>query len=68
MPERTRIKITALEQRLAQSRQTIWRNYSAGNFPAPHYLGRDRVWYLDEIEAWEQEHVSQASAYRVGVA
>jgi len=50
-----RINIAELEQRLACSRRTIERWYLAGRFPRPHHLGQNRVWWLAEVEAWEEE-------------
>jgi predicted DNA-binding transcriptional regulator AlpA len=53
---RTRINVRQLEDRLAVSKQTIWRWYSSGDFPRPHYLGQNRLWWLREVEAWEEQH------------
>ena len=50
-----RINIAELEQRLACSRRTIERWYLADRFPRPHHLGQNRVWWLSEVEAWEEE-------------
>ena len=55
---RVRLNARQLEDRLAVSKQTIWRWYSSGDFPRPHYLGQNRLWWLDEIEAWELQHSS----------
>lgn len=53
-PKRRRLKIAAVEERTGYSRQSIWRWYTQGDFPKPHYLGTERVWFEDELEAWEK--------------
>ncbi len=55
--EITRLKISDVERRLAIHRQSIWRWVRDGKFPAPHYIGRDRRWFLHDIEEWEREHI-----------
>ena len=54
-----RVNVRQLEDRLAVSKQTVWRWYSKGDFPKPHYLGQNRVWWLHEVEAWERQHSSE---------
>ncbi len=44
--------ISALEEKLDVGRVTIWRWCSAGTFPAPIYVGRDRKWRLADVEEW----------------
>ena len=51
-PKCRRLGITALEELLGYSRQSIWRWYTKGNFPKPHYLGQKRCWFENEVEAW----------------
>ena len=64
--ERRRLNITALEKRLGCSRQTIWRRYTTGDFPKPHYLGAHRLWFAHEIEQWEEQvMLSHASRKKV---
>ena len=46
--------IVELAQRLGRGRNTIRDWYVAGKFPAPHYCGPLRCWYLSEIEGWER--------------
>lgn len=58
-PFRRRLKIKAVEERTGYHRQTIWRWYTAGEFPPPHYLGSERCWFEDEIEAWESQRMAQ---------
>lgn len=53
--KRRRLNIRMVEERLCWHRQTIWRKYKAGKFPAPHFLGQNRVWWEHEIEQWEKE-------------
>ena len=57
-PTRNRLDINALEARLACHRQTIWRWYTSRDFPRPHYLGQKRLWWEDEVEAWENKQMS----------
>ena len=52
-PCRRRVNIAALEKRLGCSRMTIWRWYTRGKFPKPHYLGQNRLWFEAEVENWE---------------
>lgn len=43
----------AVEVKTGKSRQQIWRDIRAGNFPAPIELGPNSVgWYEDEIDEW----------------
>jgi predicted DNA-binding transcriptional regulator AlpA len=56
-PTRNRLDINALEARLACHRQTIWRWYTTRDFPSPHYLGQKRLWWEDEVEAWENKEI-----------
>lgn len=56
-----RIAIAALERRLAMHRGTIWRWYRAGKFPAPHYLGTRRLWWVHDVEAWEAERMARTT-------
>lgn len=57
-----RINIRTLEERLCCHRQTIWRWYTAGTFPKPHYLGQNRLWFKAEVEIWEQEQMLKIEA------
>ena len=59
-----RFKIAELEARLGVSRQTVWRWYSNGDFPKPHYLGQHRLWFEHEIEQWEQEQMSSRASIK----
>ena len=61
-PVRRRLKIAGVEERTGVHRQTIWRWYKAGLFPAPHFLGRDRLWFEDEVETWERRRMSECAA------
>jgi predicted DNA-binding transcriptional regulator AlpA len=65
-----RFKIAELEARLGVSRQTVWRWYSNGDFPKPHYLGAHRLWFAHEIEQWEEQvmlsHASRKKVSREG--
>lgn len=60
-PTRNRLDINALEARLGCHRQTIWRWYTSRDFPRPHYLGAKRLWWEDEVEAWENKQMSADS-------
>ncbi len=58
-PTVRRVGIAALEARLGVERTTISRWCRAGTFPAPHYLGARRAWFIAEIEAWERERMAR---------
>lgn len=57
--KRQRLGIADVERRLGRNRATLWRWYRNGLFPAPHFIGELRAWWLDEIEAWEAEQMSR---------
>lgn len=59
-PSRRRLRIKAVEERTGYSRQSIWRWYTEGDFPKPHYLGTERCWFEDEIAAWEAANTKEA--------
>jgi prophage regulatory protein len=54
-----RLGIAEVEKRTGRQRTTIWRWCRDGRFPAPHYLGERRAWWLHEIEAWEREQMER---------
>ncbi|MCP4935214.1 MAG: AlpA family phage regulatory protein [bacterium] len=58
-PKRRRLNINGVEERIGVHRQTIWHWYKAGSFPPPHYLGQSRLWFEDEIEAWEKAQIKK---------
>jgi len=64
---KVRRQIGPLEQRLTISRQSIWRWLKRGQFPVPHYLGARRVWWLDQIVAWENSRMRQDPAALLSV-
>jgi len=53
-----RLTVAQLEQRLACTKQTIWRWYTKSDFPKPHYLGQNRVWFEADVEAWEEKRMA----------
>lgn len=57
--DKRRITARPLAKRLGCSIQTIWRWYTEGDFPKPHYLGQKRVWFESEIEAWERRKMAE---------
>ncbi len=59
-----RLGIAEIEARLGRDKATIWRWYTAGKFPAPHYIGERRAWFLHEIEAWEREQMARPAEAR----
>ena len=63
-PTRRRLKIAGIEERLGVHRQTIWRWTKEGTFPLPHFLGSERQWFEDEIEAWETRRMRQHTEKR----
>lgn len=56
-----RLTVADLEQRLGCSKQTVWRWYSKGDFPKPHYLGQNRVWFESDVETWEEKQMATRS-------
>lgn len=38
------------------SAPTLWRRYEHGTFPNPHYDGRHRIWFEDEVAQWLDAH------------
>jgi predicted DNA-binding transcriptional regulator AlpA len=56
-----RLTVAQLEQRLGCTKQTVWRWYTKGDFPRPHYLGQNRVWFESEVEAWERQKMATLS-------
>jgi hypothetical protein len=56
---RVRINIGGLKALYPVDPVTIWRKCRAGEFPAPHYIGRRRFWFLDEIESWIAAQMAQ---------
>jgi predicted DNA-binding transcriptional regulator AlpA len=62
MTIRRRIKIAELERRLGVHKQTIWRWYSFGDFPKPHYLSQDRMWFESEVSEWEARKMAERTA------
>ena len=63
-----RIGISELEERLGVERTTLYRWYSAvpPRFPAPHYIGERRAWFVGEIEAWEAHRMADQATGRRG--
>lgn len=61
-----RIGIAALKLRLGRDGSTIFRWYKAGAFPAPHYIGERRAWFVHEVEAWEREQMARPPEARRG--
>jgi predicted DNA-binding transcriptional regulator AlpA len=57
-PGPKRIGIAEVQRRLGVHRVTIYRWCRAGTFPAPHYLGERRAWFLSDIEAWEAQRMA----------
>lgn len=68
-PPVRRLGIADVERRVGMERSTIWREYNAGRFPAPEYLGERRVWRLDVLEAWERKQLARPRKPRLrGIA
>ena len=57
-PSRRRLKIGAVVERLGVHKMTVGRWVKVKGFPAPHYIGAERLWFEDEIEEWEARHMS----------
>lgn len=63
-PIRARCGINGAKQITGYSQATISRKAKdpETNFPPPHFLGRDRRWFVDELENWcEQQMAKRAS-------
>ncbi len=56
-----RLKVADVERRLAVHRQTLWRWVRDGEFPRPHYIGRERRWFLHDIQEWERQNIKERS-------
>ena len=61
---RRRVSIGDLRHRYSRSDVTIWRWYTTGDFPKPHYLHGKRFWWLDEVEAYEARQVRTYDEHR----
>lgn len=62
--ERRRIGIRELTLRLHASRSTIDRWVRSGRLEAPHYLGARRLWFVDQVEAFEARARTQPASSR----
>ena len=61
-----RLNIRQLEERLALSRQTIWRYLKAAAFPTPHFVGERRAWFERDVLAWEKKRMARPASARGG--
>ena len=59
-----RVGIAEIEKRLGRDRTTINRRIKAGTFPAGHFIGSRRAWFLSEIEAWERAEMARPASSR----
>lgn len=60
---RKRIKIKGVRQILGDSDSTIHRKTKDGRLPCPHFIGRDRYWFVDEVlEAIEAQVTTDPEA------
>jgi len=64
IPTSIRLRIRDLETRLGCHRQTIWRWYTSGDFPKPHYLGQHRMWFEHDVEQWEQTQMAARASLK----
>ncbi|MCP4286385.1 MAG: AlpA family transcriptional regulator [Gammaproteobacteria bacterium] len=58
---RKRLSISDLKKRYKVDGSTIYRWYKKGAFPEPHYLGRDRRWFEDVVDAWDQKQMAASA-------
>lgn len=61
-----RLGVAELERRMGVTRTTLWRWVKAGRFPAPHFVGEHRRWFLGDVEAWEREQMARTADARHG--
>ena len=59
-----RVGIREIEKRLGRDRTTINRNIKNGTFPAGHFIGARRAWFLNEIVEWERAEMSRPASAR----
>lgn len=52
--------------RTGWSLPTLWRRYEHGTFPKPHYDGRHRIWFEDEVSLWLDAHPQCRAAHHSG--
>ena len=64
MEKDRRIGIRLLSIRLNVSTRTVARWIESRAFPAPHYLGSNRAWWVSQVEAWEGAQAAQPVAER----
>ncbi|MEE9339416.1 MAG: AlpA family phage regulatory protein [Methylococcaceae bacterium] len=59
---RYRISSTEFARQAGLSKMSIHnRSKKDANFPKPVYIGRNKLWYQDEIDAWFKEVESDTS-------
>jgi predicted DNA-binding transcriptional regulator AlpA len=54
-----RLDAGQLSARLHATERQIRRMVDKG-FPAPHYIGERRRWWLSEVQAWEATHATRS--------
>ncbi|WP_369158830.1 hypothetical protein [Candidatus Thiodiazotropha sp. LNASS1] len=54
---RTRSGIRKVGRRYDRHPQTIWRWYTKGIFPKPHYVNGYRQWFDDELDEHDRKHM-----------
>jgi predicted DNA-binding transcriptional regulator AlpA len=59
-----RVGIAEIEKRLGRDRTTINRRIKNGTFPAGHFIGTRRAWFIAEIIAWEQAEMARPASSR----
>ena len=59
-----RLTIAQLADRFACSSMTVYRWYTFGDLPRPHYLGQNRVWFEHDVEQWEQKQMSSRASIK----
>ena len=59
-----RVGIGDLEKRIGRDRTTINRKIKNGTFPAGHFIGSRRAWFIAEIEAWERAEMARPASTR----
>jgi hypothetical protein len=70
MPDiaRQRIGSKGVKIRWPVTAVTLWRAIKDRGFPAPHYIGRQRFWWADEVDAWLDEQAKVGAPPIVGAS
>ncbi|MEW7986516.1 MAG: hypothetical protein AB2777_19395 [Candidatus Thiodiazotropha endolucinida] len=54
---RPRSGIRQVADRYNRHPQSLWRWYTKGNFPKPHYVNGLRTWFDDELDEYDRKYI-----------